>query len=614
MSAADGAGARLAATSWRHALLAALCFTGLALWAYHGALDAPFVLDDEPAIVDNPRNRELLPRGDANYAVQSTDGGRPLVRLTLALNYALGERALGEHAPLVGVARAFGIGRGGLDPRGYHVFNLALQVLSALVLYGLVWRTLARACVAGGRFAADARALALVVAALWLVHPLQTDAVTYTIQRTELLMGLCLFATLYAALRAFEAFGARRAAAWTLASVAACALGMLSKEAMAAAPLLVMLYDRAFLFRSWREALARRRALWIGLASTWGVLAWIVALGARDKTVGFGLGVPWWRYLATQGGMVLHYLRLAFWPEPLCLDYGRALAHGAAEIVPGALVVGGLALATLWALRARPQLGFLGAWFFGILAPSSSIVPIVTEVGAERRMHAPLAAVVVAFVLALHVTLHVALTRLRARRVLAPLAVVALALVALLATLTLRRNADYASELSIWQDTVEQRPENPGAHNNLGRALAHLGRFDEAAREFTAALALPDCPPDALVNLGNVLTDLGRLDEADAHLQEVLRLEPESARVHEAVGGLRMRQERWAEAVAEYQTCIAAGHRSADIHSNLGKALYKLGRVDEAIAEMRAALALDPHHAIAARNLALVEELQKRGQ
>jgi tetratricopeptide (TPR) repeat protein len=588
----------------RRAVLAALLLSALGLLAFRNSLDVPFVFDDEPAITDNPRIRTLWPSGPANYAIQSTESGRPLVRLSLALNYALGEL---EPGFLAGPARALGLGRGGLDVRGYHVFNLLVHVLSALVLYGIAWRTLRRPDAALARFHRPAPLLALALAALWLVHPLQTDAVTYTIQRTELLMGLFYLLTLYAALRALDA---PRAWPWSAAAVASCALGMLSKEAMASAPVVVALYDRAFVFPSWRAALRRRGRLYAGLASTWAILALLVAQGARDQTVGFDLGVAWWQYLATQAGMILHYLRLSLWPEPLCLDYGRALAEGAGEILPGALVVGALALATLWALRSRPALGFLGAWFFLILAPSSSVVPIVTEVGAERRMHLPLAAVLALVLLGAYRLAEAALRgrgRPEGRAPLVLFTAGAGLLVLGACALTVRRNADFQDELSLWQDTVAKRPDNPAARNNLGRALARRGRLDEAALQFTTALGLPTCPPDALVNLGNVLTDLGRLDQASDHFEQVLRLDPGRATAHEGLAAVRLRQERWAEAVAEYEACLAAGHRSADIHSNLGKALFKAGRVPEAIRHMKEALALDPRHAIAARNLALVE-------
>ena len=295
--------------------------------------------------------------------------------LTLAINYALGE----------------------LDVRGYHAFNLALHVLSALILLGIVRRTLARSA----HLVSAARPLALVTAAIWLVHPLQTDAVTYVTQRTELLMGLFYLLTLYAAIRAAEG---SRSWPWQTASVVSCALGMASKEVMITAPLMVMLYDRVFLYPSLAEARRRRWPLYAGLMATWAVLATLLMLspphhllvlipGGHASVLERGM-TPW-EYLRTQVGVIARYLGLALWPHPLCLDHGLWVARTAGEVLPGALVVAGLVGGTAWALRRHPGTGFLGAWFLVVLAPTSSVVPVVTE----RRMHLPLAAVAVAAVL-----------------------------------------------------------------------------------------------------------------------------------------------------------------------------------------------------------------------
>src|SRR5688572_15912022 len=154
-------------------LLMAATLAALAFAVYQGSLDVPFLWDDEIAIVENPRLRTLWPFGDAGYAVQSPESGRPVVRFTLALNHALG----------------------GLAVRGYHLFNLAVHVGAALLLFAIVRRTLARF----PRWREAAPWLAFLTAAVWLVHPLQSEAVTYVIQRTELVMGFFSLATLLAA-------------------------------------------------------------------------------------------------------------------------------------------------------------------------------------------------------------------------------------------------------------------------------------------------------------------------------------------------------------------------------------------------------------------------------
>lgn len=561
----------------RSALLLALVLAALGLAAFANGLATPFVYDDEPAIVDNPRIRSLWPFGEAHeYAAeQSTDNGRPVVQLSLAANYALG----------------------GLDPRGYHAFNLAVHVLSAFVLALVVRRTLAVV----PALARDAALLAACSAALWLVHPLQVDAVTYVIQRTELLMGLFLLVTLYAAIRARDG-----GTGWKVTSVVACALGMASKEAMFAAPLLVALHDRAFAYPDWRSAWRARRKLWLALAATWIVLVLLVRSGPRDRTVGFDLGVAWWEYGRAQLGTIGRYLRLAFWPDALCLDYGRPRAVPRAEIVAGACVVIPLGLATLWALVRRPRWGFAGAFFFFVLAPSSSFVPIVNEVGAERRMHVPLAAVVVLVVLALHaLAVRVARSE-RAARI--AVACATLVLVVALGARTVARNRDFADPLVLWQDTVAKRPYNPAARNNLGRALAQRGEIEGAFEQFQVAIGLPECGVDAFDNYGKALSDLGRHAESEAYFRDLLRTNPAHCAGHEGLAAALMGQRRWAEAVQEYEQALACGRRSAGLYSNMGKALFGAGRIQDSIAAFERALALDPTLAVAAQNLAEVRK------
>jgi hypothetical protein len=138
----------------------------------------------------------------------------------------------------------------------------------------------------------------------------------------------------------------------------------------------------------------------LALASTWLVLIFLVITAhGRGGTAGLGNGISPWSYALTQCVAIVHYLRLCLLPWPLVFDYGTALAHGVAAVLPCALVVLGLVAATAWALVWRPALGFLGAAFFAILAPSSSFVPVATQTMAEHRMYLPLAPVAVLVVL-----------------------------------------------------------------------------------------------------------------------------------------------------------------------------------------------------------------------
>ena len=523
---------RLRAALWPALILLA------GIWAYHNTFTVPFLFDDGGAIGENPHIRSLWPVWNALEAPpETTAAGRPLLCLTFALNYAVC----------------------GLDVRGYHAFNLAIHLLSGLLLFGLVRRTLLVT-----RVQHSASRLALTVALVWTTHPLQTGSVTYIVQRAESLMGLLYLLTLYCAIRGFRS---HRAGRWHALAVLACTLGMAAKEVMVTAPVLVLLHDRAFLSRSFSRAL-RRRGLYLGLAASWILLAAILATNPRGTSAGFDMAaVTWWQYLFTQFGVVLHYLGLSLWPHPLVLDHGWPLARSVEDVLPPALAIAALVLLTCLAWRHAPGVGFLGLVFFLVLAPTSSIVPI-KDAAFEHRMYLPLIAVVALLVIASHALLsNVLSARPALHRIVS--AGIVFAVVVGLSTASVRRNHDFRSRISIWCDTVTKRPENPRAHNNLGFVLAQQGHAREAMIEYATALRLQPDHVDAHNNLGVLLAAHGKVEQGKSHFEKVLAMEPDNAAAH----------------------------------ANLGRALVLLGHVDGAIRHFRRALRLRPEDASLLRDL-----------
>ena len=587
------------------AVLAGVLIAAAAAAAYHNSLRVPFVYDDLKAIPENPSIRHLWPPWDALLSApgDTTVGGRPVANLTLAVNYALS----------------------GTEVWSYHVLNLLVHVLSGLTLFGIVRRTLCGPAL-GARFGRDALALALAAALLWTVHPLQTESVTYIVQRVESLMGLFYLLTLYLFIRSL---GSPRPARWQAAAVVACLLGMGTKEVMATAPVMVLLYDRTFAAGSFRKAWRLRRGMYLALAATWLPLPLLVAATGWDRggSVGFRAGVAPWDYWLTQVEAVARYAGLAVWPRPLVFEYGPFRFQDLAAAAPFALVTVPLAAATLAALRLRPALGFLGAWFLVILAPSSA-VPVATQTMAEHRMYLPLAAVAVAAVVLAHALLG------RRSWPLLGLAVLALGF------LTQARNDDYRSELALWTDTVAKRPENPNARNNLGLALFHAGRVGEAIGQYQEALKLKPSYPGALNNLANALDQAGRpadaiamyeaalslepkyaaahfnlakaLDKAGRtaqalpHFEESLRMEPGFAQGRVDYGDALSRSGRFAEAVEQFEAALSARPGFAAAHNGLGAALAQMGKVAEAIGEYQTALRLQPDLAEAADHLGVL--------
>ncbi len=547
--------------------LPAIALAGLGIAVYSASLGGVFLFDDTASIVDNASLRHLWPLGAPLSPPQGglTVSGRPVLNLTLALNYAAG----------------------GLDVRGYHAVNLLVHVLASLALFGIVCRTLQAWM---PRFESPV-AVSWAVAALWAVHPLQTESVAYVVQRAESLMGLLYLATLYAFIRG--AGGGARRRAWFALSVACCFLGMATKEVMVSAPLVVFLFDAVFLSESWAEPWRRRGWVHAALASGWILLALLV-IGAhgRGGTAGFHGGPYALRYWASQGPAILHYLGLVVWPHPLVIDYGLQGLEPSLGQIPAGLAVLALAGASTWGLVRRSAAGFLGFFFFAILAPTS-LVPGGRQALAEHRMYLALAPVLIGIVAGAWT---VGRARPRALALLLGAAILALGL------LTWSRTLDYRTELALWTDLASLRPGDAEALHGLGAAYYHAGRLQEA--KTTLEKAAPDgVDPQINYTLGRVCADLGLVDEAQAQYSRALEIRPGYPDAEVAWGNLLQARGRPADAAAHYRRALAAEPDNAGIRNDLGAALRRMGRIKEAIAEFRKALELDPELAPAHHNL-----------
>ncbi len=584
-------------SAWRGVALRAVVLVVAGVLVYLNSLSAPFVFDDRTAIVDNPQIRQLWPLSVPLSPRPDTPvAGRPIVNLTFAINYAFG----------------------GLDVTGYRLTNLAIHLLAALVLFGVVRRTLRLPSLAP-TFGAHATGLGWVVALLWTLHPMQTEVVDYVTQRTESMMGLCYLATIYCSVRAIE----RRPGRWHTAAILACAAGMACKESMVTAPVMVFVYDRVFVSASALRNVRRSR-LYAGLATTWLILVALMLTGTRTS-VGFDTPISAWTYLLNQAPILLTYLRVAFWPWHLILDYGIPQPLTLTEVLLPMVVVAALVIVALAALVRRPQAGFLGAWFFITLAPTSSFVPIATEVGADRRMYLPLVALVVLVVLGAH---RVLMGRMQARaRMLGPAAAVCLCVAFALGTV--QRNREYESLLSIAQTTVDRRP-HPRAYLMLGTALLEAGRRDEGLSNLERARDLPGTSfvlgiafiadgklatgaeelerflqmepkhlraVDARESLGRAYAALNRLEPAAMHLTEVVRLEPRRGPAHAYLGEVLLRQGRVAEGLRQFQFASELQPGNPDALRLLGIAQAQTGQFDAAVATLKRAIELDPLNA-----------------
>lgn len=585
---------------------------GAVVAAYWPALEAPFIFDDNPAIVRNPSIRHLAavstifnPPGTAAGAA-----ARPVVNATLAVDYAW-------H---------------GLSPRGFHATNIALHALTAWLLFLVarrvfaVHRTRALSAIPPESVpnAAQDDQVAFAMALLWAIHPLLTESVACVIQRNEILVAASILATLYALLRANVGTSGRT---WLVIGVVSTWMGAASKEVAAVTPFLALAFDSVFLSAGAAAAWQRRKWFYAGLAGSW-LLTAVLVLHSRDRagTAGFGLGTSSWQYLITQCRAVAIYAKLAIWPHPLVLDYGFDLVPGLRAVWSQALAIMAALIVSAVGLRRRRPWGFLGAAFFLLLAPSSSVIPLTTQTIAEHRMYLPLAAIVTLGVLG-------------ARAVVGARVVLAVAAGLALMSIASRHIETYRSEESLWRETVANAPRNARAWSSLANVLVREGKWADAAPLYAKAVALRPDYADTQNDFANVLMHLSRTAEALEHYAESARLkpadpdiqlnyagallatgdvagastlartvlesDPRNVRALNMAGDAALKANDPAAAYSAFSAALAIAPDSGMNHNNVAVALLNLGRYTEAVAHYRAALRDLPDSALVHHNLAL---------
>jgi hypothetical protein len=426
---------------------------------YANSLRGGFVYDDVGEIAANPAIRTLWPPTVPMFGGR-TLAARPLPYLSFALDFRLW----------------------GSDPRGYHVTNILIHACGSLLLLSIV-----RHVLASPRLPERLHPLALpaatATAAIWGVHPLTTQAVTYVYQRIEMLSAVFMLATLLTAVKGFgfDAATGPRSRGWLAASLACACLAMLSKETAVVLPLLVPLCFHVFAEPGPHGWIARQWRYCLCLAATWCVLAAVLAAESSSYAELRRPIHPPLDYLLTQAGVILHYLRLAVWPSGLLLDHDWPLADAPADYAWQAPLVAAAVGAAAWGAWRRRPWGFPAAAFFLLLAPTSSLLP-VADIAVEHRMYLPLASVVGLAVAGGTWGLGVcADRRLAAAPVLRRLAVGAVLLVVLaLATTTHLRNRTYRDRWTMWHDVLAKNPTGVRANWFVGMLLAERGDVDGA--------------------------------------------------------------------------------------------------------------------------------------
>jgi len=552
--------------------------------AYANTFDSPFIFDDWLHIEGNPHIRldSLSFKALQEAAFASPLHTRPLANLSFALNYLAD----------------------GYKVAGYHLVNILIHLSCGLLVFLLMTATLeTRAMQHRCR---ELRMLPWAAALLWLAHPLQTQSVTYIIQRMNSLSALFSLLALLGFIKARLSRTRRERCVLAAAAVLAWLLACASKEIAVSLPFFALLYDWFFiedlrsdwLKRHWQAGLAAIVLMLTAALILLGGTPWQIVSSTytiRD----FSLG----ERLLTQPRVTWFYLSLLIFPHPsrLNLDHDFAISHGLfdpATTFPA--MVGLLALLLLAGFGARRcrLASFAVFWFLGNLAIESSVLGL--EMVFEHRTYLPSVFPVAAMVLIAFTMLKNSYCR----------AILFMALLFTLAFWTHARNEVWKDEVLLRQDCLAKSPAKPRNHAILANALERRGQFAEAAGHYRAALQLkPDNADEILYNLGNVLLNLADNTGAAENFTRALNITPDAAVIRLNLGVALERQGNLPAALEQYKELLRRNPNFVRGHNNLGVILMRLGRLEEAAVHFREALRLKPDYAVAQGNLLKVMPL-----
>ena len=564
-------------------LVQPLLVAGLALLAYSDTFHVPFVFDDVGLIVKNPLIRNLNFSNLFSHSIPGADSGmmmRIVAYFTLALNYKIG----------------------GLDVTGYHLFNLAVHIFSALLVYKLVFRTLGlpffqdevqgSSSKVQGPTTQNAKLktqyfIPLFTALLFAVHPIQTQAVTYVIQRmTSLAAFFCLLSlTSYIDARLkLERKEVGKSLTWFIIALAAAVAAMKTKEIAFTLPVVIALYDFLFLGGNLRKRLLILTPLLLtmliiplSLISTKTPLAEVVSKANLASRVAHGVSRI--DYLCTQFPVIVSYLRLLVLPVNQNLDHDFPLhpQFFAPEVFfsflfPCGPVRAGSLSGLVREVRSRvpgpgsritsheprataPEsrlVGFGILWFFITLAVESSIIPI-PDVMNEHRLYLPS----IGFFLAVVAAAAWLLRRLSDRPALLKAAPVLAALIILTLTgATFARNQVWQDEVGLWQDVIAKSPRNVRGYNSLGIYYDRRGDYGQAIAYYQQAIAIKPDDPEALFNMGVAEATLNHAGQAIYWYQRALAAKPDAPKTYYNIGVSYMSLGQMGPATAALQEAV----------------------------------------------------------
>jgi tetratricopeptide (TPR) repeat protein len=565
-----------------------LVFGTLVFLIYASTLTGPFIFDDKHNIQQNRyiRMDRLRPGSIAKAALQSPSRHRPVANVSFALNYYFHR----------------------YNPVGYHFVNILIHIINGTLLYLLAKITLLTPALKGDYDPFKAGWIPLLTALIWTLHPLQTQSVSYIVQRMNSLATLFYLLCLWFYVK-YRLAERTKQSSWLLVGCAASGvLAVGSKEIAATLPLFIILYEW-FFFQGVRRAWLKKKIPLIAAAFiVFAVLSWFF-LGmdplSSITTDAVHRKLPPGQRVLTEFRVVVFYLSLLIWPHPsrLNLDHDFMVSNSLTDPVSTLLslaAIAGMVGAAIFLARKTPLISFAILWFFGNLVIESSVIDL--EIIFEHRAYLPSSMLI--FMLVSLIFKYV-----KPRQI---CIAVLCAVVAVESFWTYQRNRVWADAVTLWQDCVAKSPGKARPYNNLGVALAQAGQLEAAIENYYHALRINPDYGNAHYNLGSALARKGNLKNGTAHLLRAVELQPDSHEARNNLGIALLKQGELPEAITQFRTALQHNADDSRAHNNLGIALGRQHHLPEAVFHFREALRLDPAYAEAHNNLG--DALRRQGK
>ncbi|MEN8134055.1 MAG: tetratricopeptide repeat protein [Thermodesulfobacteriota bacterium] len=579
----------------------------LGILGYSNTLNVPFQLDDVANIVENPVIKNLVYyktpakakvyNGFAEYPILIN---RYIGSLTFALNYKM-------H---------------GLDVTGYHVVNILIHLINSLLIYWfvhLIFITLASG--AGGDnplVLRHASTIALFSSLLFVAHPIQTQAVTYIIQRFASLATMFYLFSIIMYIKARLALNdsntktrgkkiSTRALVYYLIALFAAVLAMKTKEIAFTLPAMIVLYEFLFFKGETKSRILYLLPFILTMLIIPTTLIYIVGLGGGVTRL--VTDMPRLDYLFTEFRVIITYIRLIFFPVDQNLDYDYPLYH---SIFDPEVFLSFMALSTIcftviysfWRYRITLPLTrvilFGTAWFFATLSIESSIIPIV-DVIFEHRMYLPSLGIF----LVISILLVMIIEGCQQKWVDGTIFLSVIIVSMVLTGITYSRNNVWNDKIVLWQDVVNKSPGKARGIHSLGVAYSEKGNLDKAIKFYNKAILIDPSYYKAYYNLGKAYFTKGLIDESIKAYRSAINLNPSHVKAYSNLGIAYLTQGLIDESITAYRNAINLNPSHANAYANLGKAYFAKGLIDESITAFRNAINLNPSHASAHFNLGL---------